>query len=134
MILLSVYAAVFPELAQFPNHSQMRAAWRESQRRIFWRATTIMYLSLLTGLFIFVKLYVWPFRLLPTYAAAVVLGSMHGLAAVIGTVRMHKSIVEVTLREELIRCGIPVCIRCGYSLEGHKGTCPECGRASGVAG
>jgi hypothetical protein len=33
------------------------------------------------------------------------------------------------LRRELLDCGVPVCVRCGYHLIGLPGPeCPECGR------
>ena len=34
------------------------------------------------------------------------------------------------LRQELLDCGVPVCVHCGYLLKGSPGpTCPECGKA-----
>lgn len=37
--------------------------------------------------------------------------------------------VSMHLRRELIRCGVPVCVGCGYHLVGTAGDiCPECGR------
>ncbi|MCI0365107.1 MAG: hypothetical protein L0Y44_14745 [Phycisphaerales bacterium] len=36
------------------------------------------------------------------------------------------------LRRQLLECGVPVCIRCGYDLRGlpsDRTHCPECGRA-----
>ncbi|MBI1826198.1 MAG: hypothetical protein HYR83_07405 [Planctomycetes bacterium] len=33
------------------------------------------------------------------------------------------------MRKELLNCGIPVCIKCGYCLRGNDSDkCPECGR------
>lgn len=37
--------------------------------------------------------------------------------------------IRLSLRRELNRRGIPVCLRCGYSLQGlTESRCPECGR------
>lgn len=37
--------------------------------------------------------------------------------------------VSMHLRRELIQCGVPVCLGCGYHLAGTLGdVCPECGR------
>lgn len=39
--------------------------------------------------------------------------------------------VRQWLREELSRCGVPVCTACGYDLTGNvTGTCPECGQSA----
>lgn len=33
------------------------------------------------------------------------------------------------LRQELLDCGVPICVHCGYHLIGMPGpNCPECGR------
>lgn len=40
--------------------------------------------------------------------------------------------VPKALRKELLDCGVPVCLKCGYSLRGlprDRSQCPECGRA-----
>ena len=39
------------------------------------------------------------------------------------------------LRMKLLRCGVPVCLKCGYDLRGLPGDrtqCPECGRKFGT--
>jgi hypothetical protein len=35
------------------------------------------------------------------------------------------------LRQQLVKAGVPVCLKCGYDLRGlpsHRTNCPECGR------
>jgi len=53
------------------------------------------------------------------------------LAAVLLIRRFHRQGMQSMLRSELLKQGVPVCIKCGYLLRGltvETGRCPECGR------
>ena len=48
--------------------------------------------------------------------------------AFFGNVWMKRYVPEL-LRHELLDCGVPICVPCGYPLIGLPGPhCPECGR------
>lgn len=43
---------------------------------------------------------------------------------------IHAKAIRITLRSNLNRFGIPICVACGYRLEGAtSGRCPECGES-----
>lgn len=45
---------------------------------------------------------------------------------------LHRRGFAIALREKLVTAGVPICLRCGYSLRGAMPVtvrCPECGTA-----
>jgi hypothetical protein len=64
-------------------------------------------------------------RVLPW--AAVPLAAVIGIAVFYANRSMSRYVPEL-LRHELLDCGVPICVACGYPLFGLPGPhCPECG-------
>lgn|GEM_PF-1998303 len=132
------YLRGHPELELFPTVQQRRRAIRRvvsrfMWRRAFWSAVAkTMVFALLLGLIALALLaalrtwYPLPIRsLLPWAAVPMVLVV---IIAVFYANRWMTRCVPELLRHELLDCGVPICVACGYPLFELPGPkCPECG-------
>jgi len=121
------------ELGMFPDdaartRSVRRVAGQVLRTGEFWLAMTVAAIVLLAASSAVARLVSSAGELdLPTARFACLLLAMAG-GAVVGNGWVRRR-VPVMLRAELVRCGVPVCVGCGYSLRGAcGGACAECGR------
>lgn len=132
------YLRGHPELELFPTVKHRRLAVRRVVSKFVWRRTFWSAVAqtgafaVLLGLLAFALLialrtwYPMPIRTVLPWAvvpAALVIA----VAALFANRWMRRSVPEL-LRHELLDCGVPVCVACGYPLFGLSGpNCPECG-------
>jgi hypothetical protein len=133
------YLRGHPELDLFPTARQRRAAIHRVVARFVWRwafwkaVGKTMAFAILLGLVVvalLAALRTWypvsirallPWIVVPIVMIAVIAGSFAN--------RSMSRHVPHLLRHELLECGVPVCVACGYPLMGLEGpNCPECGR------
>lgn len=105
-------------VAEFRKEQQRRGSWA-----LFCCAfITICYFGWRT------LLSIWPLNLVNPFLGVLL---CYGLSSAVSTLILrvwgHKSF-PVFIRKELRRRGIPVCMECGYNLQGQvEPRCPECG-------
>jgi hypothetical protein len=123
-----------PELALFPSEQHGRKAMRRAARKLVGRpahlvaAVAAAALSV-TSTLVLRKLVAslgLPISQLTRdliLAVPVII-----VCCVLGLWLLNRHISKL-LRYELLDCGVPICVRCGYHLIGLAGpNCPECGR------
>lgn len=130
------YVKGLPEWDMFPDEASRRVAIEEIERGMMPRSikdvlnfllAVIIFLSapaIIAYLITHYLLFTWPWRdhafwimTIAGYTAVVYLGLRRDMPK--------------ALREQLIKCGVPVCLKCGYDLRGlppDRARCPECGR------
>ncbi|MCK4872908.1 MAG: hypothetical protein KAS72_09305 [Phycisphaerales bacterium] len=136
----SAWARGHPELELFPTARDRRNALRRAMskimlRRPFWVAVakTVALVVLLGLLATTVFGAIQPQFRLPSRAELIwfvppLLVVLVIAGAFFGNVWMKRYVPEL-LRHELLDCGVPICVPCGYPLIGAPGpNCPECGR------
>ena len=136
----SAWARGHPELELFPTASDRRKALRRAMskimlRRPFWVAIakTVALVVLLGLLAITVFGTIQPLSRLTSREALIwfvppLMVVLIAAGAYFGNVWMKRYVPEL-LRHELLDCGVPICVPCGYPLIGLPGpNCPECGR------
>jgi hypothetical protein len=132
------YLRGHPELELFPTERQRRRAlgrvvskflWRPA---FWWAVAKTMAFAVLLALSVFALItslrrwYSFPIgAALPWAVVPVVL--VIGIAVFFGNRWLRRCVPEL-LRHELLDCGVPICIACGYPLFRLPGpNCPECG-------
>lgn len=126
------------ELGLFPTVQQRRRAVRRAVSKFIWRRAFWLTLGKTTALAILLALAVlallaalssWypvPIRTALPWAAVPLL--MVIAIAVFYANRWMSRYIPELLRHELLDCGVPICLGCGYPLFGLSGpNCPECG-------
>lgn len=132
---LNITLAGLPEMDYFESDEKREAALaqiaKEAGRPTTWGYWTAVILlataAICTGQFIkWLLRYVnWPDELEDMFSILVVVA-----VAVVLIRRFHRQGFPAMLRQKLIEQGVPMCLKCGYSLRGlEAGTtrCPECG-------
>jgi hypothetical protein len=124
---------LFPELDLLAAPAARHEVYRVALRKLGWRwqyllfaavAPVVAVLAAHVGLTELGRVapYVAQFRTLFFAAAA-------GVALPLSFQYLFRRTLQVAIREELNRRGVPVCIGCGYDLRGQETPrCPECGR------
>lgn len=132
------YLRGHPELELFSTARDRRRAVRRVVARFLWRrafwstvgkAVVLAILLALLALAVLAALRTWhplPIRDLLPWAVAP-LAIVIGIAVFFANRGMSRHVPEL-LRRELLDCGVPICVACGYPLFGLPGpNCPECG-------
>jgi hypothetical protein len=132
------YLRGHPELELFPTRQQRRRAVGRAVSKFLWRrafwwvvAKSIVF-AVLLGLLAFaliVALRTWyPFSLRAMLPWAVIPMALVIIIAVVFANRWLSRCMPGLLRRELLDCGVPICVACGYPLFDSPGpNCPECG-------
>lgn len=126
----------FPELERFPSEDQQREAWCIARLTVgswpFWGGIPLT-VFVLFGAFYACNVEPW--------ISAWAFGSgefvfrlgfylLIGASGVAIPYLIHRRRLIRSLREQLCRIGVPICIACGYDLRGQtEPRCPVCGRA-----
>ena len=132
------YLRGHPELELFPTEQQRRRALRRVvskflwRRAFWWAVAKTMALAVSLALLVFGLItslrtwYSFPISAaLPWAAVPLVL--VIGIAVFFASRWLGRGVPEL-LRHELLDCGVPICVACGYPLFGLPGpNCPECG-------
>lgn len=120
--------AVFPELLLFPESSSAERALSEARGNVIAIVSRVLAILILSGILISGRH--WPIAL-PRGTEYVVGGVgflLFGVAWLFVPDWLANRSIRSALRTELIRIGVPVCLRCGYDLRGQaEPRCPECG-------
>jgi len=122
---------LWPEVKEFEKTSERKKAVRYATRGIFFNGyyllTLIVLLVVMVRLRLSIEVYLGLSRLTQLILAGVI-GGVLGLYGGCGALLFSRKTIRMRLRERLNLAGIPVCMSCGYSLEGLPGDrCPECG-------
>ena len=123
-----------PELDLFPNDEQRRLALRRTASRISGKRPFFIAWGAAAGTCLVITLVLRKVvggMGLPISQTMINLILMFPVAipcALFGVWLMGRR-VPTLLRNELLDCGVPICVPCGYALIGAPGpNCPECGR------
>lgn len=124
-----VYWVICPELRKLPSTAERKEAIRRAKRAVmtsrwFWPFLVLFVLIAMSG---------WKLAEKIT-APLSFLGFAIFYIALVTTLYililswLYGKSLRRTIREQLVRSGIVVCINCGYSLTGLRtAQCPECG-------
>lgn len=134
------YAGNLPEWEMFPTEADRKQALDEIGRSMTPRSIgSLFWFLLIVCAVIFPCLWLagvlfdlihqrWPLPHLGLWKLG--LGTLMYIGVITLLIRRD---MPKTLRKKLLRCGVPVCLKCGYDLRGHSldrsDRCPECGRA-----
>lgn len=132
------YLRGHPELELFPTDQLRRQAVRRAVSRFLWRRAfwwavikTFAFAVLLGLVLITMTIAVrtlYPFAIGRVLPWSVIPMALVMVAAVFFANRGLSRCMPDLLREELLRCGVPICTSCGYPLADLPGpACPECG-------
>ncbi len=122
-----------PELEFFPSDEQRRLALRRTASRIigkrpfFIAAGAAAVLSLAITLTLRKVVGGWGLPIGQTMINLILVLPVVIPCALFGAWLLSRHVPKL-LRHELLDCGVPVCVHCGYALIGAPGPrCPECG-------
>lgn len=134
---LNLTLAGLPEMDYFESDEKRNAALKQIARDAgrpnqwsYWVGVGLIWLVSMSIYFFgryAMRFVQWPSLMEKAFSFIAVL-----LAAVLLIRRFHRQGMQSMLRGELLKQGVPVCIKCGYLLRGlplETGRCPECGRA-----
>jgi hypothetical protein len=132
------YLRGHPELGLFPTPQQRRRAVGRAVSKFLWRrafwwvvaksGVFAVLLGLLTFALIAAVRTLYPFPLRAMLPWAVIPMALVIIVAVVFANRWLRRSMPGLLRHELLDCGVPICIACGYPLFDLRGpSCPECG-------
>ncbi len=122
---------VFPEVGRFVDAVDMQTAWKECNRRVLIRSRFRLILIGVVGLSIPAGFFLSPIvgRLgIPASIAPLLAGTLLGVFFAPILNWWYRRPIQRCLREELVDRGIPICLECGYDIQGQiEPRCPECG-------
>lgn len=133
-IFVNALLASLPELEHFPSPEARERAIRDHVKtsRRGWGLVTGIGTTILVVAVTFAALGLFLPYILPATAPIREIAIVGTLVAHIACIRaLYRWGAATTLRKHLILEGVPVCLRCGYLLNGLSpgtGHCPECGR------
>ena len=123
-------ARFYPELSLLPSDAERRDVASQAKRRlvVHWPRLCVAVVAIVLGIFALSNLA--QAARLPPLAVEVM---VNALAFITGMFCIHvfwNRPMHLQIRRVLNERGIPVCLRCGYSLTGlTERRCPECGEA-----
>ncbi len=118
---------LFPEVNLLEDEQQRQEAVTEAMRRC--KPTT--YIALVVYMLTVVLLSYWfsPVSSGHRFLFLSVLVVVFAFGSSILALFIHAGAIRRALREKLNEFGIPICVGCGYRMEGSVSPrCPECGR------
>lgn len=128
------YLGGHPELELFPTDEQRRLALRRTASKIIGKRPFFIAASAAAGISLVTTLALRKFVAnlgLPISQTMINLMLMLPVmipCALFGAWLLSRHVPKL-LRYELLDCGVPICVPCGYALIGASGpNCPECGR------
>lgn len=123
-----------PELGLFPSEQHSRKAMRRAARKLIGRpahlVTAVVAVGLSLTLTVVLRSFVGSLGLpIGQVTRDLILAvPVMIVCCVVGLWLLNRHISKL-LRYELLDCGVPTCVQCGYHLIGLPGPeCPECGR------
>ena len=128
--MYAVLKLYIPELRRCNDYRQSCQLWEKARQRMHMSART--WFAMLCGFAMYLatdKLIDWlkeSLRL--TVLPRSLLGFTAGLTCALTIALIVRPYARKRVRKEMQQAGIPICIPCGYDLEGNRtGVCPECG-------
>ena len=123
-----VYSMLCPEMKRLESEHDRREAIRQTKRAIatskrFWAAFALFVVLALAGF----KMLGWLSAPGTTVRNGVIYTTVVPIAYILLFSRLYGQTIRQSVRRQLVRNGIPVCIFCGYDLRASKDRCPECG-------
>lgn len=122
---------LLPELERFPDAQSAENALKSAKRKRSWIALILIFILLIVmgvGLRQFVIDRFLPAGMLRDIVVkALLLSALTSASGYLG-IRLWVAPIRYELRQMLVERGIPICIPCGYDLQGQQiPRCPECG-------
>ncbi len=128
------YLGNHPELELFPTDEQRRLALRRTASKIIGKRPFFIAAGAAAGISLVTTLVLRKFVSslgLPISQTTINLILMLPVmipCALFGVWLLSRHVPKL-LRHELLDCGVPICVPCGYALIGAPGpNCPECGK------
>lgn len=127
---------LYPELHTLERRPELLYRVRELVQRESFRPVRRELYRKLVYVIVFISIYLMIWWTLPRLqivprtvgqVGPIVLGLAGGWLGVLA----NRSVQRRTIRRAMVRCGIPICIPCGYDLSetDPSDPCPECGTA-----
>ncbi len=130
----SCYLKGHAELDLFPTDEQRQIALRRTATRVMFKrphfiaAGAAIVTSLVTTLALRDLVGNWGLPISQTMINLILMFPVIIPCALFGVWLLSRYVPKL-LRHELLDCGVPICVPCGYPLIGLPGpNCPECGR------
>ncbi len=128
------YLMGHPELELFPTDEQRRIALRRTASKIIGKRPFFIAAGAAAGTSIVTTLALrrfvasWGLPLSQLTINLLLALPVMIPCALLGVWLLSRYVPKL-LRQELLDCGVPICVPCGYALIGAPGpNCPECGR------
>jgi len=128
------YLGGHPELELFPTDEQRRLALRHTASKIIGKRPFFIAWGAAAGTCLVITLVLRKFvgglglPISQTMINLILMFPVMIPCALFGVWLMSRHVPKL-LRNELLDCGVPICVPCGYALIGAPGpNCPECGR------
>ncbi len=128
------YLGNHPELELFPTDEQRRLALRHTASKIIGKRPFFIGWGAAAGTCLVITLVLRKFvgglglPISQTMINLILMFPVMIPCALFGVWLMSWHVPKL-LRNELLDCGVPICVPCGYALIGAPGlNCPECGR------
>ena len=122
---------LLPELERFPDAQSAEQALKSAKRKRSWFALALIFVLTIVAAIAFwqnVVVYILPAGIFRDFFVhALLIAAMPIASGYIG-IRLWVAPMRQELRQMLVNRGIPICIPCGYDLQGQRiPRCPECG-------
>ncbi|GJM25638.1 MAG: hypothetical protein DHS20C16_20530 [Phycisphaerae bacterium] len=128
-----IYSVFFPELALLKDHQRQRQAMLRATSHIVW----LQWVLAIAVPIVTIPMWRIGVRAIPPPMndhVLLLLAIVMGLVWIFLPMIAYYKSIQQKVREQISSLGVPVCIKCGYQLQGiAESRCPECEHAFELA-